>query len=203
MTFNYDRLLEHALPSIGVAVHKIEDFIGHANFKVIKLHGSVDWAREVDTPIDDISNKNTWQVGQELIDRAAEINISDRFRMVTEHPIGKLGEKPAFPAIAIPLERKDTFECPAPHLEKLTGFIPEVTKILVIGWKATDQSFLDLLTKHLHREVFVMTVAGSEEASRSVAERLERGGIKGEFLPWKGGFTDLVIRRGADDFLRR
>ncbi len=203
VTFNYDRLLEHVLPSIGITVSNIDDYVGHAGFKVVKLHGSVDWAREVDSPIDDVGNRNTWQVGQELIDRAAEIKVSDRFHMVTEHPIGKLGNRAAFPAIAIPLERKDTFECPSAQLAVLTDFIPKVTKILVIGWKAMDQSFLSLLREHLNGGVFVMTVAGSEEGSRAVAERLNSGGIRGEILPYKGGFTDLVIGRGADDLLQR
>jgi hypothetical protein len=40
-TFNYDTMLERAL--LDVRFPTIESYVAHPRFKVIKLHGSVDW----------------------------------------------------------------------------------------------------------------------------------------------------------------
>lgn len=37
-------------------------------------------------------------------------------------------------------------------IDELTGLLPQVTKLLVIGWRATEEHFLDLLRKHLNQE---------------------------------------------------
>ena len=62
VTFNYDTMLEAALPAVNVQIHGLPDYIASDRYKVIKPHGSVNWAHEVDTPIEDMANKNTWQV---------------------------------------------------------------------------------------------------------------------------------------------
>jgi hypothetical protein len=90
VTFNYDRMIEKALPSVGVTIESISGYIEHDAFKLFKLHGSVDWAREVDTKIPNIRDRSVWDVGQELVRRVEELEITNRFRMVQEHPIGKI-----------------------------------------------------------------------------------------------------------------
>jgi hypothetical protein len=115
VTFNYDRLIEEALNSIGTTITDIPDYIKHDRFKLFKLHGSVHWGREVETPIADVVNRNAWEIGRELIDRASELKISDRYRMSPHRPIGKIDNVPLFPAIAIPVETKRNFECPGDH----------------------------------------------------------------------------------------
>jgi hypothetical protein len=51
-----------------------------------------------------------------LIDRADGLKVTNRFRIVNEHPIGKVNGMPLVPAIAIPVEIKTEFECPNDHL---------------------------------------------------------------------------------------
>lgn len=48
-TFNYDTLLEDALPGIGLTLQAMSDYVaGHPHFKVVKLHGSINWAHQVE-----------------------------------------------------------------------------------------------------------------------------------------------------------
>src|SRR5262245_20054374 len=86
-------------------------------FKLFKAHGSTHWAREVEAPpIANIKDRNVWEVAHELIHNAPDLKLTDRYRIVTERPIGKLDTTPLFPAIAIPVETKRAFECPNEHL---------------------------------------------------------------------------------------
>jgi hypothetical protein len=88
VTFNYDLLLEGALPSVGLEIRNIPDYIDGNDWKVIKLHGSVNWGREVHRPpVDSLTQGSAWDVAYELIRGASELSLSDRYCMVNEHPI--------------------------------------------------------------------------------------------------------------------
>ena len=204
VTFNYDTMLETALPTVGIDIGGLPDYISSDRYKAIKLHGSVNWAREVDAPAENVGDRDEWQVAYELIDRAAELKISQRYRLVTKYPVEKIHglRYVLFPAIAIPVESKRDYECPPEHLDALRACIPEMTKLLLIGWRATEKNFLQLLSKDLQHNLRVMVVTGGREAGEEVINRLQRAGIKGEFATTKGGFTEFIIRRGADKFLR-
>ena len=201
VTFNYDTMLEAALPVVGVEIRSLPDYVASDRYKVIKLHGSVNWARGVDTPID-ASNKNTWQVAYELIERAPGLEISQTYRIVTEHPIGKHNGSVFFPALAIPVQSKVDYECPREHLDALGACIPEVTKLLLIGWRATEVPFLELLSRYLTKELHVMVVAGDQDKAKEPIDNLGKAGVKGVFLAAKGGFTDFVVTRDGDEFLK-
>ncbi len=202
VTFNYDRMVEGALPSIGIEIKDLPDYVAAEDWKLIKLHGSVNWGREVNTPIQNVVSRNVWDIGRELIDRAPELDISQRYRMVAEYPIGKFGETALFPAIAIPVETKRDFECPPEHLEALRACIPKVTKLLLIGWRATEMPFVQLLADNLSSDVRVMAVAGSAESAGEILTRVEQAGIEGKFIVGSGGFTEFVVRRDGDEFLK-
>jgi hypothetical protein len=54
VTFNYDTMLEAALPTVGLNIRSIGDYVAGTKHKVIKLHGSVNWGREVAPPVDNV-----------------------------------------------------------------------------------------------------------------------------------------------------
>lgn len=203
VTFNYDRMLESVLPSVGVQINQLADYIGD-KYPIIKLHGSVNWAREVDTRIENLDSLNDWRVAEKLIDMAPDLDVSTRYCLVPEYPVGKTARSALFPAIAIPVEGKveAEYECPAGHIEVLHRRIPEVTILMLIGWSATDLSFLELLAMNLRKEVRGIVVAGDEGKAGQVVERLQQAGINGTFDTAKGGFTDFVRLGEADEFLR-
>jgi len=149
VTFNYDTLLEDALwRTLRLPMRGLGSYIGHEHYKVIKLHGLVDWAREVHSHVESLTEK---QLAWELIDRV-DLNITQNYVMPVSSPPGRSGrECPLFPAIAIPVERKNDFECPAEHLQALTACLPQVSHLLIIGWRAAEQHFLTLLKDGLPR----------------------------------------------------
>lgn len=204
VTFNYDRMIEDALHSVGVNIENIDDYISHDSFKLFKLHGSVNWAREVEKPIGNVANRSEWDVAYELIRRVGELVISNRFRVVQEAPIaiGRLDGTALFPAIAIPVETKKTYECPDDHLACLEGYLPKIKKILIIGWRGAEQHFLALLKKTMRERIPTYIVAGGKKEGNDVIENIEMAGIRGVRTVFPGGFSEFIISREAEKFLK-
>jgi hypothetical protein len=198
VTFNYDMMLEEALPTIGLEVKSLYDYISHETYKLIKLHGSVNWGREVDTGIVSVRERNAYQIAAELIEKAPELKVSRRYRLVNECPIAKYEHIPLVPAIAIPVETKQDYECPDEHLDLLKKLLPSVTKILVVGWRATESHFLRLLADSLAGDVKVLVAAGGRAEAQAPIGSLRGAGVNGHFDATDGGFTQLVKGRQAD-----
>lgn len=206
VTFNYDTLLEDGLSHFGLPISAMDDYTKkHPFYKLFKVHGSVNWARQVDAPTKAQNPGHVWSVVNDLIERAAEIPITQKYLLTAEHPPGVVGGKPVFPAIAIPVEKKSAFECPQHMLDELIALLPKVSKILVIGWRATEAHFLALLKEHLSRSVQLWIVAGPDKyQGEDIKDRICK-----EMLPknvpiayvFLGGFTDFILSHRAEQFL--
>jgi len=208
VTFNYDMLLEDALADFGLRIEAMDDYTKkHPFYKLFKLHGSVNWVREVGVPTKAENPGYVWGVVNDLIERAAEIHdqITQNYILSQDHPPGVVGGAPMFPAIAIPVEKKSTFECPQQMLDELITLLPKVSKILVIGWRATEAHFLALLKTNLRRGVHLWIVASPDQRQgEDIKDHICR-----EMLPNnvpiasvdRGGFTDFILSRRAEQFL--
>ena len=99
VTFNYDTMLEEALATVGKRICTIRDYIAGDEWRVIKIHGSVNWGRELDTPLE-TPDRNSAVVALELIERAPDLRISQRYRIVDHHLLrGSQVEPALFPAL--------------------------------------------------------------------------------------------------------
>lgn len=210
VTFNYDTLLEDALnQDFGTSFQSVGDYMTQLpHYKVFKLHGSVNWAREVDDGIGNFAEvaRDPWAFANGLIDRVRDLKISQRYKVVRSHPIVYEDGKTLFPAIAIPVETKSDFECPAQHLEALRECIPQVSKLLVIGWRAREEHFLEFLRQSkLPKQLRLMVVARSPEGGKEIVATLQDKlgiGLLGRGPYWSGGgFTDFIKSREVDLFL--
>ena len=205
VTFNYDLMLETALSTLDVEIETLSDYIASDTYKLIKLHGSVNWGREVKGSAG-LLQKDAWSIVHTLIDNADSLDISRNYQLVdqVDHtPIHSYDEGVLFPAIAIPVETKVDYECPDEHLEVLRTSIPDVDKLLVVGWRAAEIPFLKLLAENLKEPVRGLVVAGNKDAAIETADRLSQAGVAGLYEHTEGGFTELVKGRQADEFLSR
>jgi hypothetical protein len=205
VTFNYDTLLEDALPSIGLTIKELSDYVfGSVWYKVFKLHRSVNWARVLRTH-PHYQRNDHWAVARANIERADQVEATDKFVRVDEHPCGILpGGLGLIPAIAIPVEQKSYFECPSDHLRELERLLPHTERMLLIGWRATEQHFLNLPQKHVTDLRSGLVVAGSESEAQEIADRVS-GALSNARIRWEtapAGFTDFILNRRADDVLR-
>jgi hypothetical protein len=200
VTFNYDLLLERALVDFGFQEKEPLYFLAsHPVFKVFKLHGSVNWARYVNSP--NVDGKEA------LIDCAESVKLSREWLNVSENETAS-NDRLFWPSIAIPVQTKSrsTFECPLEHLQHLEHLLKSVTKILIIGWQAREAHFLELLKNFLPEPLSLMIVCGSSEAGKKVFDHfVEQVGPKFSTANAHiatGGFTDFVVGRQGDEFFR-
>lgn len=229
VTFNYDTMLEEAMSQ--VLRLEVSDIGGYRweNYSLFKLHGSINWGRVVYV-IDPDPNKNLDRLYQRLIDDAlpgAQV-ITNTYRLC-DHDIRpipiKLGARYApedttsvvlYPALSIPVEKKDALSCPREHVAALAAMLPNVTKMITIGWRATEAEFLNMLlasrsvlVSGLRQPVNLLVVTGSAEGAAETVQNLVRvtgasPALFQERFPVTTGFTGLIIndleRLGA--FLR-
>lgn len=203
VTFNYDTLVESALHEVGLTIRSMDDYINHDIFSLIKVHGSINWAREVITSITVSQSKSKLDLAQELIEDIDQLNITDNYRMIEEYPISSVGSTCFFPALAIPVERKSTFVCPNDHFDALVQILKEVKKFLIIGWRATEEHFLNLLSQNIGKKrIQVLTVAGNHSEGDDINHSILQYIPEGSFQSAEGGFTQFVVNRAGEKFLR-
>lgn len=210
-TFNYDTMLDHVLP-LEEPISNIDDYVVDKNFKLIKLHGSVNWVRQVETSLKSVDNppemtieSNRDRIVRELIHRAPELTFGNSFHVVRdlnyESDEGdELDKKALYPAIAIPIQSKQYFECPQKHIDLLKARIPEIDKLILIGWSGKELRFLELLKENLRKSLRLMMVTGTKQGGEELRKRLEENGISGE-VSTSVGFTHFVVNREVDRFL--
>jgi hypothetical protein len=213
VTFNYDTMLEHAMTQVlhFGAFGSLEHYVSHDRYTVVKLHGSVNWGREVDgyaVPLSPVTfTPFRGQMScQELIANAAKLLITDRYRLVSRRPMLKEGDQYVFPALSIPVENKDEFSCPRVHIDKLEELLPSVTKIITIGWRATEADFLHLLKRRIPTGQDLMIVSGDARGAEETDENFTRVVPLNnpDTLRKAQGFTGLISTLGdLETFLRR
>jgi hypothetical protein len=201
VTFNYDTMLEEAMKQLwGWQLLTLDAYTARPDYKLIKLHGSVDWGLEMLS----VSGRGE---PHEVIDSAVKgLAISDNYgkvRLDMHFDNGTFG----YPALAIPVEKKSEFVCPPEHLRALADVLPMVTKIITIGWRATEEHFVRMLKNPLtglKMPVDLMVVSGSIPGATETNTHLGFAKRTGRKYPTLGdGFSGLI--RGIDQlesFLR-
>ncbi len=202
VTFNYDMMLEDAFGGIGIQFNELSSYISSKDFLLIKLHGSINWAREVRTYRPDIARLDRRSIAQALIRPTADIHISKNYTLIGEYPPAARNNLPLFPALAIPVETKLDFECPEEHVNALKEFLPQVSKILTVGWRGTELPFLELLEKDLRGELPILVVAGGKKDAVASIENMRKAGVRGQYDLTDSGFTDFIVSRKGIEFLK-
>lgn len=205
VTFNYDTMLEKAMPTFDATIETIEDYINSQRHKIFKVHGSVDWGRIINRPPFEVSTINNEDITKEIIRQAQYIveggGVTTEYVKIPDPFTQKVEDYVLFPALAIPVEGKLDFELPPGHLDQLKKCIPEITKLLLIGWRATDAPFLELL-KYAPREMLVHIVCEDKRNADEVSIRMQEAGVKaGGFFGDYSGFTDFILADKAKEFL--
>ncbi|MFZ0296797.1 MAG: hypothetical protein WAM13_00475 [Candidatus Sulfotelmatobacter sp.] len=106
-----------------------------------------------------------------------------------------------FPAISIPVENKDEFSCPPEHITALAGLLPKVTKMITVGWRATEENFLKMLLDSrsvtvagIRNPIELLVVTGTKDGAVQTVRNLAAYGINQDL------FQDPDRVRVADEF---
>ena len=155
VTFNYDTMIEQALGAHDRPLIELGDYISRDDYRLIKLHGSIDWVQQALTmgPIPP-SERASWQTVAPYI-KSNRYTLSESYFKES----GGLPQEGVFlPALALPVETKSDFQCPKEHVEALGDMIPHVTKLLVIGWRASEKHFLQLFASKASAGIKIVTL---------------------------------------------
>ncbi len=109
-----------------------------------------------------------------------------------------------YPAISIPVEKKDEFSCPTGHVEALEQTLPHATKMITIGWRATEVEFLVRLlvsrtvpVAGIPQPLEVLVVTGSKQGAEETIKNLAPYGTSEDVsqrdrFQVTTGFTGLI-----------
>lgn len=186
VTFNYDTLLDRACEqNYDVAPdEQLRHCINSESFKLIKLHGSCDWGRVVRPPLNKqpggsppIEERVVHDVTLWMIRAMSETDVTRDYAYLPtpNHVVSPTGEQFArvcLPAIAIPMDKKQEFECPDSHVDVLREMLPQIDRVLIIGWRAAEEGFLSLLQELVPARPRIDLVTASQDDHREVLLRL-------------------------------
>lgn len=201
VTFNYDTLLEHAVRQAQLYVTDLASYVAHPRLRIFKLHGSVNWAHQVAFPIPVDLNERDY-----VIQNASELEIPPEISIKTDWGMGIRGQEHV-PALAVPIESKGDFECPPEHVEMLERLLPEVDRLLVIGWKAAEKNFLEMLGKSTRALEAALVACNGEYDSYHTSKRImdarQSAMSTRSFESWQNtlGFSNLVASDELEQFL--
>jgi len=205
VTFNYDLLLDRALLSFDYKQQEPEnELFAHPNFKLLKPHGSVDWARYVDAA------SNTRMGIEQIIEQADSIKLTKKYLRANAADPRQMFSygRPIVPAIAVPVQTKteDFFEWPQSQRAIFDQHLPSVTKILIIGWQAREAHFLQLLRTKLINLAHLIVVGSNFSDSEGILEYFAQqiGQTPSPLSRYfgQGGFTHFVANQEGEAFLR-
>jgi SIR2-like domain len=208
VTFNYDLLLENALGQLGYTYVQMDDYTRTPKlFRLFKLHGSVDWARELKVSFPgNLNTSHEPSFLKYLIENGTEPRETDPFVLRPSTTMEPGNGLPLLPAIAIPVENKNTFECPRTILDDLRHSIPAVTRILIIGWQARENHFLAMLRSDMSQLRQVMVIGKDNKESGEILDHFLKSIGKSELQPkceaGATGFTNFILANGPARFFQ-
>lgn len=193
---------------LGVVIENLPDYVSDPFYHVVKLHGSITWAHEVTGGVADLVALRWEDATREVIARAGKLEVSNAYRMgpVLQGEILRTGTITGHgtvfvPAIAIPVKAKK-FECPDEHLAVLYERMPQVSRLLVIGWRGMERHFTEEMKERLPYRVPGTIVGANLEDAQKIALTLRESGVGVELVPSRSqGFRDFVLSNEADRFL--
>ena len=178
ITFNYDLLIEEALETVfGIKFESMSSYISSDHYTAVKLHGSVDWFREVLAP----DKPNPLLTEQHVDDDHFLIEAGGSLRL--GDAILARGERNSFPhnqgvalfhpALAIPTVTKTDFECPPSHVEHALAALKAADRILVVGWRGQEEHFTRRWNATGGASSMIQVVDGSLDGANAARDNLQ------------------------------
>jgi hypothetical protein len=145
--------------------------------------------------------------------------LNDTFATVRERPPETQGGPVWIPALSVPTVSKFEFEMPARHRQVLVDVIPQVTHLLVIGWRAAETHLIRLWRDqpetlsiedgldeyhptpgNLNCVCVVDWKEGAEQVVDALKSRARMDGL--DFAAQSGGFSGFMRSKNAlEEFL--
>jgi hypothetical protein len=206
ISLNYDLFLDNALLAVSPEKTGMGWYTRDGQkWSLIKLHGSVDWGREM--RVDRLARVTDFTEPTEGTDLVDSIVLRPAHSLEEIRGISRTGgvSLPYYPALAAPVGQADELVCPPEHVEYLKQRLSDTQPmhLLVIGYSGLDQEVVSLI-RESERGVKTLTIVDrGEDATRAVAERLAQQGVRAQDTKFEaGGFDGWVRKGGLDAFVK-
>jgi hypothetical protein len=204
VNFNYDLLLESEIGNI-ITAESIDEYIS-GDLKVIKVHGSCNWGYG---PFDIHAPSENLPAYKYFLDEASSYSPPrDSSKLlikilrsgIYEESIDETLMKLYLPALAIPVQQKDSFIPPKNHIDQLISLFSEIDRVLIIGWKAGDEKLLQLLKEKLPKKLPVFIVTG-KNSTGIIINNLKKVKQLEDAVIAENGFDSFLKSGKCDNFL--
>jgi hypothetical protein len=182
VTFNYDALIDDATRGSGLTEQGSFDSYVDGPLKLIHLHGSLEWAYDIDGPSSD---------------RQRVLNPPSKDELTSDNLVWRHGHTPEdgkslYPALAIPVDNKTglDFTCPDAHMDALQEALPNTDAVLCIGWRGAEPHFAETL-KLADKDVPIRIASGPDGGGKDTVEAMAALGFS-DIVDLNLGFVDLV-----------
>jgi hypothetical protein len=202
VTFNYDQMLDwSAAGQVGDwDLGEFPSYIERSDWRLYKLHGSTGWSRVVRTmtQVEHGDSEGVIREGAALDFEQGELRARP---WKAAMPVREVGL--AAPGIAVPTNLKQTFTCPQEHIERFAADVETVSRMIIIGWRASEPHALELLEKVPRGYDLAICDLDDKSASEvrssmgMVAERART------VVGVPGGFEALLDRGWLEEWLER
>ena len=210
ITLNYDLLLDNRLSNYD-ELDSLDSYISQSRkWSLVKLHGSVNWARKVKNSLDglDLGGKvNMLKVFRRFGENLEVDEINDIILRQGDVEAMRTDANTAlyYPALSVPVGSDDELICPKGHLEFLEKKLSELESLnlLLIGYSGYDREVLKLLKVSGKKVNSILAVNGSEESGRKLIFTISQAlsFIPTENMVYKGTFNDFVQTGELQSFI--
>jgi hypothetical protein len=201
ISLNYDLLLDNALLTFDPRRSTMGWYIEPSRrWSLIKLHGSVDWGRRLDTPrgVDDfVAPTEELTMTSNIVLRGGRLSQIRGFTNETGAHKGEL----YYPALAAPVGETDELVCPPEHVAFLRDRLAatQPMHLLFIGYSGIDQEVVSLIRGSERGVKTLMVVDRDRQAAFEVAERLSVQGVAAQDVKLSSEDFDAWVRQGGLD----
>jgi len=184
VTLNYDTILDEVLSNY-FTFDSLDSYIERKEVALIKLHGSVNWGRLVDTAdLGDPTSDGYRGLCHALAENPDRLGSDITFTFkapgpsVTHMRLSSMDEGFVYPALSVPLGPDDEPSCPANHVEALRQTLNQHSygyelHLLILGYSCLDTTPLDLIKASGSAIKSLVIANGSEEAGEAALGRIQ------------------------------
>jgi len=200
VTFNYDELLDRSLEAQtgNWVLSTFDSYISRPDWRLYKLHGSVGWSRVL---TQEVGRAGSTKPGSALNPNPGDV-IAHAHQLDVDQgvlsPSRWHGERHArgtiaLPGIAVPTNRKISFECPPEHMARFVEDVKRIDRLLIIGWRAAEPHARQLLEEHIRPGYDLAICTQSEDGIDATYSNMGLAGERArDTLRVPNGFSALM-----------
>jgi hypothetical protein len=205
VNFNYDLLLEKTLGKSNAT--NVDEYI-EGTLPIIKIHGACNWYYKRKMALfDEKPSYDVYVNAPDPIFRPEDFSSSQLIILNDRNPKNILstmyGHRQGYgfhPALALPIVEKANFVCPDGHVDLLKAELNKIDRILIVGWRATDNFLKELLLSELKKRKIKIAYIGSTDLDKTL-ESLPEEFQENIVIASAKGFTDFMSSDEGENFL--